>query len=836
MRDRCCVYGAFFACVLLGYASASAATPTATPKPEGAGPPSYETFVEDAAVQSGLIPVIAKGGRIYLALSTSQLGQDFIETSVPSNGLGGYGPAAGEPYVAPARILRFERYENSVVLRWPNTFTEVRPDTPEALGAAQSFPSSVIAVAPIVAEGSGEVVISADAFLGDVGDYEHAAFQEENASPLHGYRLDPARTFFEATKAFPENDVLRVSQTWQSADPNRIDTAPDARSLEIAMTYNLIEAPHDGYMPRLSDSRVGYFVTPFLNFASDSQYSRNLYYINRWNFAPERVGRPSDATHPMVYYLSSDIPTQYRATVRNALLTWNQALARAGILNAIQVRQQPSDPNWDPEDIRHNVVRWADTIGSGGGAEALIVTDPRTGELLNVGISVIAGLGTSGFYHYIIAPERGLPDNAATEEAYKRSLIFAVTLHESGHDLGLQHNFMAPYAYTARDLQSAAFTSKYGIASSVMSYTLFNLWPRGTPEGALEQMVLGPYDYHAVEYGYGYIRASTPQEELPSLRRIAEQWSNPLYRFASDEDARFFGSGHSIDPRASTDILTNHPLAWCAVQQKMMHALMNSVLERFPARGHSYDDARRAFMAPMEIYLLCASLPAHSIGGEYLSRNDRGDPDATAPLRAVSRGQELRAWHFLSDWVLSDATWHFNPDVLRYLTYSEQSSFFLPSWAYNQTPRHDIPIVEEAAMVQDSVLDELLAPVTLERIDDLETKYAPGATMSIADLFDWARASIFGDIGTGRVRQDGVVRRNLQIDYAKRLAVLWTAPPKGVPPDAQMIARLQLVDLENDAGAALRHYNFDETTQAHLEGLIAIAREALEARATIASP
>lgn len=835
MRDRCSVYGAFCAFVVLGCVNASAATPTPVPKPEGAGLPSYETFVSGATVQSGLIPVITKSGKVYLVLSTSQFGQDFIETSVPSSGLGGYGPAAGEPYIAPARILHFERYENNVVLRWPNTYTEVRADTPEALGAAQSFPSSVIAVTPVVAEGSDKVVVSADAFLGDLGDYEHGAFQEENASPLHGYRLDATRSFFEATKAFPENDVLRVSQTWQSADPNKIDSAPDARSLEVIMTYNIIDAPRDGYMPRISDPRVGYFVTPFLNFATDTQYSRNLYYINRWNFEPEHPGQASDAAHPMIYYLSSDIPVQYRAEVRSALLTWNKALARVGILNAIQVRQQPSDSNWDPEDIRHNVVRWADTVGSGGGAEALIVTDPRTGELLNVGISVVAGLGTSGFYHYIIAPERGLTDNAATEEAYKRSLIFAVTLHESGHDLGLQHNFMAPYAYTASDLQSKTFTSRYGIASSVMSYTLFNLWPRGTPEGDLEQLVLGPYDYHAVEYGYGYIRASTPQQELPELRRIAEQWSNPVYRFASDEDARFFANGHSIDPRASTDILTDHPLAWCAVQQKMMHALMNSVLKRFPPRGQSYDDARRAFMTPMEIYLLCASLPAHSIGGEYLSRNDRGDPDSTAPLRAVPRKQELRAWHFLSDWVFSDAAWHFNPDVLRHLAYSEQSSFFLPSWAYKETPRHDIPIVEEAATVQDSALNELFAPVTLERIDDLETKYQPGTTMSIADLFDWARAGIFGDIATGGIGKGGVVRRNLQIDYAKRLAALWTAPTKGVPADAQMLARLQLVDLENDAGRALRRYNFDETTQAHLQGLIAIAREALEAHATISS-
>lgn len=833
MRDRCLKYSLAVVFLALQSLSASAATPSATPKPTSAAPSAYQSFAEGASVQQGLITIINKGGNVYLALSTSQLGRDFIETSVPSSGLGGYGPAAGEPYVAPAHILRFEQYGNKVVLRWPNTYAEVQAGTPEEIGARQSFPNSVVAVAPIVAQDSSTVVISADPFLADIGNYE-SAFEEENANPMHGYRLDATRSFFESAKAFPENDVLHVSQTWASADPNTIDNAPDARSLEVEMTYNIIEAPHDGYMPRIDDPRVGYFSSPLLDFSSDALYSRKLFYINRWNFARANPGRPSDALHPIVYYLSNDIPIAYRATVRNALLTWNKALARVGILNAIQVRQQPADRNWDPEDIRHNLVRWADTVGTGGGAEALIIMDPRTGELVNVGIDVLAGLGTTGFYHYIIAPERGLRDDSATEEAYKRSLIFSVVLHESGHDLGLQHNFMAPYAYSAKELQSKAFTATYGIASSVMSYTLFNLWPPGTPQGEFEQLVLGPYDYHAIEYGYGYVRASTPQQELPELRRIAEQWNNPLYRFASDEDAVGFASGHSVDPRVSRDILTNHPLAWCSVQQKMMHGLMNSVLRRFPPSGQSYDDANRAFAAPMEIYLLCAEIPVRTIGGEYLSRNDRGDPHAVIPLEQVSRAQEIRAWHFLSDWVFSDTAWDFSPDVLRHLVYSEHSGFVMPSWSYKAAPRHDYPIVEEAAMIQDSMLDELFAPLTLERIDDLSTKYRPGTTMSLADLFDWSRASIFGDITTGAVAHDGVVRRNLQIDYAKRLATLWTSPAKGVPSDAQMLARLQLTDLQSAATEALQHYHFDETTQAHVAGLVAIARAALEAHAMIA--
>ncbi len=808
---------------------AAAATPT--PKP----PSAYDTFVTGATVQSGLIPIVTKAGNVYLVLSRSQLGADFVETSVPASGLGGFGPAQGEPYVAPARILRFVRYGNKVVLQWPNTYASVRTGSPEEVGTAQSLPSSIIAVEPIVAEdtGTGTVVISAAPFLGDVADYQ-AQFDAEITSPLHGYHLDASRTLFTATKAFTENDVLHVAQTWASADPDKIDNAPDARSIEVKMSYNIIAAPHDGYMPRIYDPRVGFFSQPLIDFSRDSEMTRNLDYISRWNFAPSHPGQPSAATHPMVFYLSNDIPTKYRATVRAALLTWNDAFRRVGILDAVQVLQQPADPSWDPEDIRHNVVRWIDTSSPQYGAEALIVTDPRTGEELNVGINVDAIEGTAGHtFRYVIAPARGLRDTAAGERAYTLQALRAVVLHESGHDMGLQHNFIGSMAYTAHDLQSLAFTRRYGVASSVMEYSPLNLWPKGTPQGEYVQTVLGPYDYHAIQYGYEYVAgASTPQQELPALRRIASMWSDPMYRFASDEDVQF-ATGHAIDPRVAQFDLTNHPLAWCATQLTTMHRLMNDVDSRFPARGHSYEEARLAFLAPLYPYLRCSMMPVHTIGGEYLSRADAGDPHATVPFTPVPLAQEERAWHMLGENLFSDRAWAFNPNVLDRLAYPEVSSFTGGSWAYNPTPRHDVPISQLAASAQDAVLNELFAPLTLQRIDDLALKYRRGSTMSLSDLFNWGRASIFGNLASGAT-YDGVVRRNLQIRYAQRLAKLWTSPVAGTPPDAQALARLQLVDLQREASEGALRTGSDEMAQAHLEALAAIAKQALDARATIA--
>ena len=86
---------------------------------------------------------------------------------------------------------------------------------------------SVVAVTPIVAESRPQVVISTAPFLGDVANLA-AQFDAVASKPAHGYQLDSSRAFFIEGKAFPQNTILRVSQTWATDSPDTIDNAPDA--------------------------------------------------------------------------------------------------------------------------------------------------------------------------------------------------------------------------------------------------------------------------------------------------------------------------------------------------------------------------------------------------------------------------------------------------------------------------------------------------------------------------------------------------------------------------------------------------------------------------------
>ncbi len=206
-------------------------------------------------------------------------------------------------------------------------------------------------------------------------------------------------------------------------------------------------------------------------------------------------------------------------------------------------------------------------------------------------------------------------------------------------------------------------------------------------------------------------------------------------------------------------------------------------------------------------------------------------------MSPVSYNDDRKAWQLLNDWLFSDSAWHFNPAVLTRLTYSEMSSLTSgQSWFYNPPDRHDVPVVEIAGEVQDRALHELFAPLTLQRIDDLQTKYPGKATMDITDLFHWAQSGIFGDLANGKEARDGVVRRNLQMRFTKQLGLMWTSPAPGTPSDAQALARLTLGRIVSASNAELRSGKLDDLTRAHVEALAAVAKQAMEAHATIAAP
>lgn len=847
--------------------AAAAPAPSSGPSP-AASPSDYQQFVAGLSPQSGLFTLWRKNGKVYIELRKEQLDTDFIETSTPGTGMGGLGVTPGNPYYQSARIMRFSRQDDNVLITFPNT-SFVAPDgSPSALAISQNFPPSVLAVAPVVASdsASGDVVIDASPFLGDVADITDG-IRGVSADPQSQYRLDRSRTVFGQSKAFADNVILEADQTWVTDLPDAsVDNLVDPRSFQLKMKYNISKAPPiDSYRPRLADDRVGYYPVILLNYGDDLTRARQLRYIMRWDVrALDPSKRLSPAVHPMVYYLSDTIPFEFRQPIKDALLTWNRAFEKIGISGAVEVRDQPVDPNWDPDDINVNVVHWLTQSYNGGYAQAGTVWDPRTGQILKTSIVIdsdlvhFAGLAARDYIAPTIdARIQGAPfgaerDYGAEERAsaafgayalaamgdplsqsqllaYAQNFLKSIVLHESGHEWGLQHNFIGSDAYSAKQVQSKAFTSNNGIVNSVMEYTPVNLWPRGTSRGSLFQTVLGPYDYYAIRWGYSPIPgAATPQAELPTLSRWAQAWQQPQYRFAMDEDVQW-GTGHAIDPRVNQFDLTNDNIGWCGAQLSIADDLVSKISKRFTAPGDTHDAQQQAFAAAWRVIARCVSFANHYVGGEYVSRAHVGDPGAPSPLTAVSRSDERRAFNLLQSRLLGPQAFSYPAQTLRQMVYSEWvTDFPQPVWAYNPPLRHDVPVATLAEALQAATLSRLFQPSMLQRLDDLSLKYPPGATMSLADLFSWTQAAVYGDLRSGKAPTE--IHRSVQQWYARLLAGIVLAPAAGTPFDAQSLARAQLVDLRSALGEPRGRTGLDPLTAAHYASLQALVEKTLNAQ------
>lgn len=829
-------------------------------------PADYATFTKGLTPQHGLFTLWRKGGKLYVELAKSQLDTDFIQTAVPANGLGGLGLTPGLPYVQfpSARIVHFTRADDKIVVTWPNTWFIATPGTPAARAVAASNAPSVIATAPIVAQdaATGRLIFDGTYFLGDILDLSDGLRQilDTDSKPQTAYRLDEAKTYFGDTKAFPENVIIEADQTFTSAQPpDAVDNMIDARSIQINVKYNIAQAPPLGsYMPRYADDRVGYYPNIQLQFDRDNVRERQQRMIVRWNLA----------RHPMVYYISDTVPLAYRETIREALLTWNKAFAPLGYPNAVIVKDQPDDPNWDPDDIRYNTVHWLTDAYGEGYAQAGLVWDPRTGEMLHTSIVVDTDLMRFGYLEGadFTQPVRDLdatgsgPGHEAAYAAgakasamfglsalwaldeipngqippnYAQNFLKSIVLHESGHNWGLQHNFIASEAYSPAEIRSRAFTERYGLANSVMEYTPTNVWPKGMSTGEYFQTQLGPYDYYAIKYGYARIPgASTPEQERPTLLAWASQWSNPRYRFAMDEDVHW--NGHAIDPRIDQFDLTNDNIAWCDAQLRIVHTIVAKIPARYNQYGASHDPMRQAFQGALFPAAVCTQVAWHYLGGEELSRAHVGDPSAVPPLSPISRAQSQRAFAFLEKYLFSPSAWNFSPNLLRAMVYSEWVTD-LPnsSWAYDPPVRHDEPVAQILEFLQQRTLESMFNPVLLQRLDDLSLKYRSGTTMSLSDEFAWTQYAIYGDLGGKNVASMGEVHRSLQQWYARLLAQMLLAPKPGTPFDAQSLARAELVAVRDDARNALARPGLDLLSKAHLAALEAVANQALSARMTI---
>lgn len=844
-------------------AMATAQTPPTPPRPDFED---LDKFVADAKRLEGVFPMYLKKERLYLEVGAGQFEKPYLFLIAIARGigadpiLGGYTLGGG----GDDWLIAFRRVGDRMFILRKNVRFKAAPGTPLNEAVKAGFNDSVLASLRIVAaRGQGSFLIDFSDFLfTDLGDL---------ASVLRGtlggfYLLDGNRTTLGKVKNFPLNAEIQVNATYGTNQTRSLDTVPDARGVTITVHYSLSALPETGYRPRLADDRIGYFYTAVRDYSQPVNESNFVRYIHRWHLEKaDPKAEKSPPKQPVIFYIEKTVPYEYRSFVRSGILEWNKAFEKAGFLDAIEVRQQPDDADWDPEDVRYNTFRWI--TSSAGYAMGPSRVNPLTGQIFDADIifdadmvrfwraewdrhgarhqvnELLQMLETPalnqawntrrhpadcrcdlrhGRRHDLAFGALAVLDRHSTAARIPDELIGQAiketTMHEVGHTLGLRHNFKASTMLRADELHDTTKTRAKGISASVMDYNPVNLAAKGAKQGDYYSDTIGPYDYWAIEYGYRPFPGGTDGEKA-ELAKIAGRSGEKELAYATDEDTMFI---LSPDPFSNRFDLGSDVLEFARQRLDLAETLLKGkLMEKFAEPGKGYQQLRRMFGVVLNEYRMALLLTARHVGGSEFTRSYKGDANAKPPFTVVTPKQQREALALLKRHAFTDAAFQFPPELLNSLAPDRWLH-----WGMPDDSRPDYPIHDEVRDLQSLGLRLLLSPLVISRVLDNERKSSDSDVLTLPEVFREVTEAIWSELndkdakpGTNREPAITSFRRNLQRVHLNRLIDLALRPAPSVPEDARALAWMQLRRLGQLLEETLkaRDGKLDDYSRAHCE-------------------
>jgi len=849
-------------------------------KPKPKYPP-YADVIKDHETIDGLIKTHKKGNRLLAELGSRQLNKDFIVLISIAKGigrgtiLGGMSWGFGDDW-----IWQFRKVDDRVHLVRRNVRFTADSGDPQSKAVDLAYTDSVLFSLPILttAPDGSNVVDLTPVFMSDL---------PQISSVLPGFVFsDTKSTWAEGfpkgkNKGLTDNIELEVAATYASSGREYIDSVADSRGASIHVHYSISLLPENGYKPRVADDRVGYFLTALKDWSKKGDDDRFVRYINRWDLQKaDSAAEMSPPKKPIIFYLEKTIPYAYRKPIRDGIAEWNKAFEAAGFANAIEVRQQRDSEDWDPEDINYNTFRWI-TAGAGFAMGPSRV-NPRNGQILDADVIFDADFlqfwkqeyenftpesiakmtggpldlvsykehmakhqhqpGTTCEFHHGLARELALGSHVlatrTSNPAEREKLIVQglkeVTMHEIGHTLGLRHNFKASTMLTLDEINDTAKTKDTGLTGSVMDYAPANIMPKDTTQGDFFSTTIGPYDMWAIEYGYKPLSGGT-DGEVKELEKIAARGSEPNLAYATDEDTR----GIDPDPLSNRYDMGKDPIAYAKMRAKLIAEQWPTVLKEATKDGEGYQKSRQVFGVLLSNHGRAMHAASRHVGGLYVSRAHKGDPNGTAPFVVVEPAKQREALALVEEQVFSDKPFQFPPELYNHLASSRWSH-----WGSDMPLRTEFPVHEVISMWQDRILSQLMSPLTLERLHDSELQVAADQdAVTTPEVLDRLSKAIFSEVAsmpageyTNRKPAISSLRRNLQRAYLKRLSYL-AMGNTGAPQDCQTVAYSELAAIEGRINELLKSdKKLDTYSKAHLEESASRIHRVLDARFNLERP
>lgn len=822
--------GRVLACAAVSTFAILAANPALAQDDEGL--PTIAEKVEGFDAAEGLFPLYTDpdNGSVYMEVSADQLDDEFIAFTYIENGVVDAGAFKGA--YADQRILRFDKHFGQLELNEVNTSFYFDEENAIARASDANITPAIIGSLEIIAETEGE---------GDAADrYLIAAdplFKSEMLTAINVPNptagpfafmvggLNPQKTKYDAVKSYPENVDVRVDYVFDNPMPFNQGSAAvtDARSVTLTVQHSLIAMPDEGFEPRFDDYRVGYFFDQVTDLTSDSVAPyRDV--INRWRLVKkDPEAELSDPVEPITFWIENTTPVEYRETIAEAVLAWNEAFEAAGFTNAVAVEVQPDDADWDAGDIRYNVLRWTSSPQPPFGGYGPSFTNPRTGEILGADIMLELSYITGARFQDEVFDKAALPAEILAEDTLnedgnpiapladdrhlcqagnemRENLVFGLTalqaagasdaeqselvrqslsnliLHEVGHTLGLNHNMKATTVFGPKEIHDASVTQG-APSGSVMDYHATNFAPIGMEQGDYDHTRPGSYDKWAIAFGY------SPDVDDPSVREALLSRSNePELTFGNDaDDMRSPWNG--IDPRVMIFDQSSDPVQYGIDRIELVQSIMGKLLDTYEGED-SYQKLVRQYFSLSGQQARMVTVMSKQLGGVYVERVKPGQDD-TVPYTAVPEETQRKAMKALAKYAFAKDAWAVDEELLRHLqTQRRGYNFFFNT--------EDPKVHQRALAIQNGVLNQILNPQVMQRMTDSQLY---GNTYSAAEVIQDLNDAIFGNdlVGT-----PNMFRRNLQVAYTQRLVRI--AYGLGYDPVAQAAALAGIADIKSRFG------------------------------------
>ena len=852
-------------------------------------------MIKDAKKIDGALTLWQKDDKVWIELAPADFGKQMLFAPKIAQGIGESGLFGGTmvgPYGRYGRqqLVEFRRVHNQVQLLARNTEYRAVEGTPEGRAVQAAFSPSLIgsaAVASAPHPDSKAVLIEANSiFVNDllgIGIALQRTYRQ-------GYAFDGRNSAITAVRGKPDQVVFEVSAHFATAGiaqlqpggppglpaPTIPNSLPDVRSMFLGMYYSLAMLPQQPMRPRTSDPRVGYFDTMVQDFSDDLARTPRRHQINRWRLEKKDPSAElSEPVKPITFWLDRTIPLKYRDAIAKGILVWNDAFERIGFKNAIVVKTQPDNADFDTLDVGVASIRWMTNATPSFGAIGPSQIDPRTGEILDADIAFEslssrnvralrsqvlasrvavdwpalmqssapervaaltaqsaagAGYAADQCQHADMAAEqlgyaldvleaRGELDPASPEaQQWVLDYLTDTTIHEVGHTLGLRHNFRSSRIYTEAQLADPEFTRKYGLAGSVMEYAPINLARPGEPTTYAWQLALGPYDYWAIEYGYKPI---APEREAAELQRIAARSNEPQLAYGTDED-NFLG----VDPESLHFDLGNDPVAFAKKRFDIARDLIHRQELRDLKPNEDYSVLRRSINFALRDVARASGILARQIGGVRTLRDHPGS--GRDPLLPVSAQVQRQSLDLLASGVLAADSFVLSPALQRRMApnFAERRDALFDGEGPVAT---DYSLASAVIEMQRALLGALMNDSVAQRLLDSEGKVdANGPALRLSELLQRLNGEIWSELraGSGDIPS---MRRELQREHVNRLAGLLLKPAALTRADARSLVRVQSQELLGRIQTAAQRKGLSGEARAHLQDSADTLRQALTA-------